>query len=68
LVGPTFGTVVSRPSNIAPSATMSVWFIVTRIVLLEFVCQLEKKAGVVKKPMRGRLSTSELAWRRAGRL
>ena len=47
---------------------MSVWFIVTRIVLLEFVCQLEKKAGVVKKPMRGRLSTSELAWRRAGRL
>ena len=32
---------------------MSVWFIVTRIVLLVFVCQLAKNAGVVKNPTRG---------------
>ena len=46
---------------------MSVWFIVTRIWLLVFVCQFAKNAGVLKKPTRGVESTSSVAARSAGR-
>ena len=61
------GAVVSVPSTDAPGATISVWFSVTRIWLLVFVCQLAKNAGVVKKPGRGIVSTSSVAVRSAGR-
>ncbi len=59
--------VVSVPSTDAPSATISVWFSVTRIWLLMFVCQFAKNAGVLKKPTRGMVSTSSVAVRSAGR-
>jgi hypothetical protein len=36
---------------------MNAWFVVTRIWLLSFVCQLAKNAGVVKNPKLGRFST-----------
>ena len=60
--------VESVPSTDAPSATISVWFIVTRIWLLMFVCQLAKNAGVLKNPMRGIVSTSSFAARKVGKI
>ena len=53
--------VESVPSTCAPSATIKVWFSVTRIWLLMLVCQFAKKAGVLKKPTRGTDSTSSFA-------
>jgi hypothetical protein len=46
---------------------MGAWFKVTRIWLLMFVCQLAKKAGVLKNPTRGMESTSAAALRSAGK-
>ena len=59
--------VASVPSMADPVATMSAWFIVTRIWLLALVGQLAKKAGVLKKPTRGIDRTSSRAARKAGR-
>ena len=57
----------SVPSTDAPSATIKVWFIVTRIWLLLLVCQLAKNAGVLKNPTRGIERTNVVALRSAGR-
>jgi hypothetical protein len=42
------GGKVPSPSSEAPVATIMVWLMVTRIWLLVLVCQLAKKAGVLK--------------------
>src|SRR5256885_4326024 len=50
-----------------PSATISVWFMVTRAWLLLLVFHSARKVGVVKKPTRGVLSTRSAPARNEGR-
>ena len=54
-------------SKLAPSATISVWFMVTRARFEVLVGQLAKKAMVEKKPMRGMVAIRVSVLRSVGR-